>query len=208
LYTPVGLPDPNDEEYTFKVIDKAVEVLKESRGNAFFLFTSFRALNLARERLEKTLNYPLFVQGDSPRDVLLERFRQTPHAVLLGTNSFWEGVDVRGTALTCVIIDKLPFAAPNDPVFQARLDAIKEQGMNPFMHYQLPKAVIMLKQGVGRLIRDVNDFGVLMLCDPRLKTKSYGKTFLRSLPPMSQTETVDRVKAFYNYYQPDNVETA
>lgn len=206
LYTPTDLPEPNDENYTFKVVDKAVEVLKESRGSAFFLFTSFRALNIARERLEKILDYPLFVQGESPRDVLLERFRQTPHGILLGTNSFWEGVDVRGSALTCVIIDKLPFAAPNDPVFQARLDALREQGANPFMHYQLPKAVIMLKQGVGRLIRDVNDFGVLMLCDPRLKTKSYGKTFIKSLPVMSQTDTIDRVKAFYEYYQPNDVE--
>jgi len=206
LYTPTDLPEPNDENYTFKVVDKAVEVLKESQGSAFFLFTSFRALNIARERLEKMLDYPLFVQGEGPRDLLLEKFRQTPHAILLGTNSFWEGVDVRGRALTCVIIDKLPFAAPNDPVFQARLDAIREQGANPFMHYQLPKAAIMLKQGVGRLIRDENDFGVLMLCDPRIKTKSYGKTFIKSLPVMSQTDTIDRVKAFYNYYQPDDAE--
>lgn len=208
LYTPTGLPEPNDEDYTYKVVERAVEVLQESQGCAFFLFTSFRALNIAKERLEKMLDYPLFVQGESPRDVLLEQFRKTPHGILLGTNSFWEGVDVRGSALTCVIIDKLPFAAPNDPVFQARLDALREQGINPFMNYQLPMAAIMLKQGVGRLIRDINDYGVLMLCDPRLKTKSYGKTFLKSLPVMSQTDTIDRVKAFYNYYQPDKAETA
>jgi len=205
---PTDLPDPNNESYTFKVIDKAVEVLKQSQGSAFFLFTSFRALNIARERLQTILDYPLFVQGESPRDILLERFRQTPNAVLLGTNSFWEGVDVRGDALTCVIIDKLPFAAPNDPVFQARLDALKEQGINPFMHYQLPKAVIMLKQGVGRLIRDANDYGVLMLCDPRLKTKSYGKTFIKSLPVMPQTNSLDDVKAFYHHYRTAEAEIA
>ncbi len=197
LYLPTGLPEPNNELYTGKVIDKALEVLKKSEGHAFFLFTSFKALNAARDRLKKELDYPLFVQGEGPRDVILERFRQTPNAVLLGTNSFWEGVDVRGEALTCVIIDKLPFASPNDPVFQARLDALKEQGMNPFMHYQLPKAVIMLKQGVGRLIRDASDYGVLMICDPRLKTKAYGKIFLKSLPAMPQTDSIIDVHALY-----------
>lgn len=208
LYMPTGLPDPLHEDYTYKVIDKAVEVLQESQGRAFFLFTSFRALNIARERLKSLLDYPLFVQGDSPRDVLLERFRQSGNGILLGTNSFWEGVDVRGEALTCVIIDKLPFAAPNDPVLQARLEALKEQGINPFMHYQLPKAVIMLKQGVGRLIRDTNDYGVLMLCDPRLKTKSYGKTFLNSLPDMTQTDSVDSVRSFYLIHQAKQAELA
>lgn len=208
VYMPTGLPDPNDEDYTYKVVDKAVEVLKQSQGSAFFLFTSFRALNIAQKRLETMLDYPLLVQGESPRDILLERFRHTPNAVLLGTNSFWEGVDVRGDALTCVIIDKLPFAAPNDPVLQARLDALREQGANPFMHYQLPKAVIMLKQGVGRLIRDASDYGVLMLCDPRLRTKSYGKTFIRSLPAMPQTDSVAEVSTFYLHHRAEQAETA
>ncbi len=197
LYLPIGLPEPNDQTYTGKVIDKAIEVLKKSEGHAFFLFTSFKALNTARDRLKKELKFPLFVQGEGPRDVILEQFRKTPNAVLLGTNSFWEGVDVRGESLTCVIIDKLPFASPNDPVFQARLDALREQGVNPFMHYQLPKAVIMLKQGVGRLIRDANDYGVLMICDPRLKTKTYGKTFLKSLPAMPQTDSIIDIHSFY-----------
>ncbi len=197
LYLPIGLPEPNNETYTGKVIDKAIEVLKKSEGHAFFLFTSFKALNLARDRLKKELAYPLFIQGEGPRDVILERFRKTPNAVLLGTNSFWEGVDVRGDALTCVIIDKLPFASPNDPVFQARLDALKEQGINAFMSYQLPKAVIMLKQGVGRLIRDASDYGVLMICDPRLKTKAYGKTFLKSLPAMPQSDSIIDIHNLY-----------
>ena len=197
LYLPTGLPDPNDDHYTTKVVTKAIEALNKSQGHAFFLFTSFKALNFAHERLKAELRYPLFVQGEKPRDVLLEEFRRTPNAVLLGTNSFWEGVDVRGDALTCVIIDKLPFASPNDPVFQARLDALKEQGINPFMQYQLPKAVIMLKQGVGRLIRDANDYGVLMICDPRLKTKAYGKTFLNSLPKMPQTDSIIDVHNLY-----------
>jgi len=197
LYLPTGLPEPNSDLYTNKVINKAIEVLQKSQGHAFFLFTSFKALNAARERLKSELDYPLFVQGEGPRDVILEKFRQTPNAVLLGTNSFWEGVDVRGEALTCVIIDKLPFASPNDPVFQARLDALKEQGINPFMHYQLPKAVIMLKQGVGRLIRDTSDYGVLMICDPRIKTKAYGKTFLKSLPNMPQTDSIIEIHNLY-----------
>lgn len=197
LYLPVDLPEPNTGTYTPRVIEKAIEVLKHSEGRAFFLFTSFRALNLAREQLAREIPYPLLVQGEAPRDRLLERFRQTPNAVLLGTNSFWEGVDVRGEALSCVIIDKLPFASPNDPVLEARLDALKAQGINPFMNYQLPRAVIMLKQGVGRLIRDVDDYGILMLCDPRLTTKFYGKTFLNSLPGMPRTTEVADVMKFY-----------
>jgi ATP-dependent DNA helicase DinG len=142
------------------------------------------------------------------RDRLLERFRLEGNAVLLGTNSFWEGVDVRGEALVCVLIDKLPFAAPNDPILEARLEAMREKGLNPFTHYQLPMAVIMLKQGVGRLIRDRQDYGVLVLCDPRLKSKSYGKTFLSSLPPMHQTHQWQDVKAFYEQHRQQHTEIA
>ena len=199
LYIPQGMPEPNTNIYTERVIELTREVLTASEGRAFVLFTSYRALNLAEERLRDTLDFPLLVQGEAPRDRLLEKFRQTPHAVLLGTSSFWEGVDVRGEALSCVIIDKLPFAAPNDPVLQARLDALRKQGLNPFMEYQLPTAVIMLKQGAGRLIRDPKDRGVLVICDPRTRTKSYGKLFLNSLPPMPVTTDMTDVRTFFTH---------
>jgi ATP-dependent DNA helicase DinG len=139
----------------------------------------------------------LLVQGSAPRNELLERFRELGNAVLLGTSSFWEGVDVRGEALSCVIIDKLPFASPGDPVWQARIDALKSRGGNPFVEEQLPHAVITLKQGVGRLIRDVTDRGVLVVCDSRLVSKSYGKVFINSLPDMKRTRDMDEVTAFF-----------
>lgn len=147
--------------------------------------------------LSNRLDYPVLIQGEAPRDILLERFRSLGNAVLLGTSSFWEGVDVRGEALSCVIIDKLPFASPGDPVLQARLEAIRQQGMNPFMSQQLPSAVITLKQGAGRLIRDSSDTGVLMICDPRLRSKPYGRIFLASLPAMPVTNTQQEVEAFF-----------
>jgi ATP-dependent DNA helicase DinG len=161
------------------------------------LFTSHRALQIAAEALRGRIDYPLLVQGEAPRGELLARFRQLGNAVLLGTSSFWEGVDVRGPALSCVIIDKLPFASPGDPVLQARVERIRSQGGNPFMDYQVPTAVLALKQGVGRLIRDVDDRGVMMLCDPRLLTKPYGRLFLKSLPPMARTRALADVQAFF-----------
>jgi len=179
------------------VVQAALPVLAASRGRAFFLMTSHRALKAAAELLRDYIAYPLLVQGDAPRGELLDRFREAGNAVLVGTSSFWEGVDVRGEALSCVIIDKLPFAAPDDPVLAARLAAMREQGINPFMQHQLPQAVITLKQGVGRLIRDVSDRGVLMLCDPRLQTKPYGRVFRASLPPMPVTREVVDVQAFF-----------
>jgi len=198
LYMPAGLPDPNSRDYTQQVTEIVRQVLLVSEGRAFVLFTSYKALNTAENILRETVDFPLFVQGEAPRDRLLEKFRNTKHAVLLGTSSFWEGVDVRGEALSCVIIDKLPFAAPNDPVLQARLEALRKQGLNPFMYYQLPTAVIMLKQGTGRLIRDSADRGVLVLCDPRLRSKAYGKTFLRSLPAMPTTQNLSDVEQFFS----------
>ncbi|MGA9335689.1 MAG: helicase C-terminal domain-containing protein, partial [Rudaea sp.] len=143
------------------------------------------------------LPYPLFVQGTAPRHELLNEFRESGNGVLLGAASFWEGVDVAGEALSCVIIDKLPFAAPDDPVLEARLTALREAGGNPFFEWQVPAAAIALKQGAGRLIRDVNDRGVLMLCDPRLTTRAYGKLFLRSLPPLPITRELDDVRRFF-----------
>jgi len=170
------------------------------------LFTSHRALKQAAILLNEVgLEYPLLIQGSAPRSELLDRFRSAGNAVLLGTNSFWEGVDVRGEALSCVIIDKLPFATPDDPVLQARADALKKRGGNAFMDYLLPNAVIALKQGTGRLIRDVNDRGVLMLCDPRILSKSYGKVFLHNLPPMTLTRSFEDAKTFFDFeeMQPD-----
>jgi len=197
LYLPEGMPQPGMETYTAAVVKAAVPVLKASGGRAFLLFTSHRALQQAAVLLQQALDYPLLVQGRAPRGELLQQFRSLQHAVLLGAGSFWEGVDVRGPKLSCVIIDKLPFASPDDPVFQARAAALRGQGGNPFSSYQLPSAVISLKQGVGRLIRDVHDRGVLVLCDPRLLGRSYGKVFLNNLPPMKMTRTIDEVAQFF-----------
>ena len=197
FYVPKGLSEPNSPVYTQSVIKAAIPVLAASQGRAFLLFTSYRALSEAATLLNEQTDYPLFVQGDAPRDTLLKRFRSTAHAVLLGTSSFWEGVDVRGEALSCVIIDKLPFASPGDPVLKARIDAMRKLGINAFMEYQLPDAVIALKQGAGRLIRDVHDRGVLMICDPRILNKPYGRLFLDSLPPMSRTRDPEQVEEFF-----------
>ncbi|WJW76539.1 ATP-dependent DNA helicase [Thiohalobacter sp. IOR34] len=197
LYLPPGLPAPNQPAYNAAVTEVARQLLPLSRGRAFLLFTSHRALRQAAEALRDSLDYPLLVQGEAPRSELLRRFRELGDAVLLGTGSFWEGVDVRGEALSLVLIDKLPFASPGDPVLQARLDLLREQGGNPFMDYQLPGAVIALKQGVGRLIRDVSDRGVLVLCDPRLLDKPYGRLFRASLPPMPQSRRLEDVAAFF-----------
>ena len=197
FYLPKGLPEPAAPDFTERMLDEARRVIEASRGRAFVLFTSYRALHIARRRLQESCAYALLVQGSAPRNELLERFRELGNAVLLGTSSFWEGVDVRGEALSCVIIDKLPFASPGDPVLQARIDALKARNGNPFVEEQLPHAVITLKQGVGRLIRDVHDRGVLVVCDTRLVTRSYGKVFINSLPAMPRTRELDDVKAFF-----------
>ena len=196
-YLPKGLPDPNASDYTERVIAAARPVLDAARGRTFLLFTSHRALRRAAELLADS-TFPLFIQGTAPRHQLLTEFRESGNGVLLGAASFWEGVDVAGEALSCVIIDKLPFAAPDDPVLVARLNALRESGGNPFFDWQVPAAVIALKQGAGRLIRDVADRGVLMLCDPRLTTKAYGKLFLKSLPPMPITRELADVQNFFD----------
>jgi len=197
LYLPQGMPEPNESVYTEAVINMALPVIEASQGHAFLLFTSHRAMNEAHRLLAERIDYPLLKQGDAPRSELMQSFRKTKHAVLMGTSSFWEGVDVRGKALSCVIIDKLPFAPPDDPVFRARAAKMQENGQNPFMTYQVPQAVISLKQGVGRLIRDINDYGVLMICDPRLMSKSYGKIFLKSLPNMKRSTELADVDSFF-----------
>jgi ATP-dependent DNA helicase DinG len=203
LYSPRGLPaDPNDPAYTEAVVQAALPVLRASGGRAFLLFTTLRALRRAAERLaeyfaREGLQFPLLVQGSGSRSELLERFRRLGNAVLLGAASFWQGVDVRGEALSVVLIDKFPFAPPDDPVLAARIEALRAQGGNPFLEYQLPQAVLALKQGAGRLIRDHSDRGVLVLCDPRLHSKGYGRVIRASLPPMRMTREIADVAAFF-----------
>ncbi len=198
LYLPLGLPpEPNDAAFTEAVIEAALPVLRASEGRAFLLFTTLRALRRAHELLRDRLPFPLLVQGTGSRSELLARFRSLGNAVLLGSQSFWEGVDVRGEALSLVIIDKLPFAPPDDPVLAARIEGMRAQGGNPFTGLQLPQAVLQLKQGAGRLIRDEADRGVLMLCDPRLLSKPYGRRILNSLPPMKLTRRLEEVESFF-----------
>jgi ATP-dependent DNA helicase DinG len=197
FYHPRNLPEPDSEKYAERLVETVVPILNASKGRAFFLFTSHRVLRLVADLLAPLIDYPMLVQGSQPRMALLEQFRTLGDAVLLGTASFWEGVDVRGEALSCVIIDKLPFASPGDPVMKARLDSLRHRGENPFTAFQLPVAVLALKQGVGRLIRDRDDRGVFVLCDPRLLKRSYGRVFLDSLPPMRRTRSIDDVESFF-----------
>ncbi len=198
FFHPRGLPQPNAPEYSPAMMELIVPVIAASQGRTFLLFTSHKALRAAAEYLrEQEVEFPLLVQGESPRGLLLDQFRTLGNAVLLGASSFWEGVDVRGDALSCVVIDKFPFASPGDPVLQARIDALNRSGRNAFMELQLPRAVIALRQGAGRLIRDVADRGVFVICDPRLLKKQYGHTFLNSLPAMARTREVSEVEAFF-----------
>jgi ATP-dependent DNA helicase DinG len=198
-YVPKGLPEPSHRDYNSAVAKLSIEILNYSQGRAFLLYTSYRAMHEAAEILESEVDYPILIQGTDSKNALLEQFRKLGNAVLLGTASFWEGVDVRGEALSCVIIDKLPFASPGDPVLQARIDAMKKNGENPFMQFQVPQAAIALKQGAGRLIRDHTDSGVLVICDPRLlsRSKPYGQIFLNSMPAFARTRDVEDIKRFF-----------
>ena len=196
-YLPQGLPEPGTAEHSAAVVETALEVMRASQGSAFLLFTSHAALRRADSLLAHRCPYPLMVQGSAPRGELLRRFRATPHAVLLGTGSFWEGVDVSGDALSCVLIDKLPFAPPDDPLLEARSRAMRADGRDPFRNLQLPQAVLALKQGAGRLIRTETDRGVLVICDPRLQRRGYGRSFLSSLPPMPVTHDIADVFEFF-----------
>jgi ATP-dependent DNA helicase DinG len=196
LWLPEKLPEPRDPAFLPTMLEEVVPLLQASRGRAFLLFTSHRALRQMAELLADRLPFPLFVQGEQPRSMLLEQFRESGQGVLLGTASFWEGVDVIGAALSLVVIDKLPFAAPDDPVIEARSDLLRRSGGNPFTQLFLPRAVIALKQGAGRLIRDVNDRGALVICDPRIRTRSYGRVFRASLPPMGLAEDRRQLEGF------------
>jgi ATP-dependent DNA helicase DinG len=203
LYAPADMPDPNSPVYAASVAAAALPVLQASQGRAFVLCTSLKAMREIHAFLKDSfgshgMEYPLLLQGESTRTELLDRFRAHGNAVLVGSQSFWEGVDVRGEALSVVIIDKLPFAPPDDPVLSARIDKMNAEGKNAFMEHQLPYSVITLKQGAGRLIRDETDRGVLMICDPRLITKPYGKRIWQSLPPFKRTKELADVQAFFN----------
>ena len=197
LYHPQGLPDPSEQDYVVQLINAILPVVLASRGRAFLLFTSHRNLQLAAAILRQRCELPLFVQGERSRHLLLQAFRTSGNGLLLGAASFWQGVDVRGDALSCVIIDKLPFAAPDDPVLEARLEMMRRAGVRPFPEYQLPSAVLTLKQGAGRLIRDMEDRGILVICDPRLSSRGYGKVFLDSLPPMPYTRDPGDIERFF-----------
>ncbi len=205
IYLPENLPQPSDPGHTDAMLEAVTPLLDLARGGMFCLFTSHRALNNARKwfKLNNAVlgGRSLLVQGDAPRDDLLRRFRQIGNAVLLGTGSFWEGVDVRGPALSVVAIDKLPFASPADPLMMARLEYLRRQGANGFMEHQLPLAALSLKQGAGRLLRDHTDFGVVALCDPRITGKRYGKMFLDCLKPMPSTSALNEVSSFLAAHQ-------
>ncbi len=197
LYLPGLEVAPNDADYEKRLVEAALPLLEASKGRAFLLFTSYRSLNATAAIMRHLNQYPLLVQGEAPRNQILKSFHTTPNAVLLGTSSFWEGVDVRGEQLSLVIIDKLPFMPPTDPVIEARINRLIEKGENAFEKIQIPHAVTVLKQGAGRLIRDCNDRGVLMIGDNRLETRGYGEIFLRSLPPMRQTDDLEEVQIFF-----------
>jgi ATP-dependent DNA helicase DinG len=197
LYLPPEMPDPREPGFTKAAVDKICEILEITRGRAFCLFTSYSQMRQVHEQLIARVGFPLLLQGTAPRNALLEEFRITPNAVLLGTSSFWQGVDVQGEQLSCVIIDKLPFAVPSDPVVAARMKAIEAEGGNAFTEYQIPSAVIALKQGFGRLIRSLHDHGVLVLLDPRLQRQRYGRVFMESLPPYRVTQRLEDVREFF-----------
>ena len=197
LYLPRRMPPPKAPGFAEAAARETIELLKRSRGRAFVLFTSYAVLRSVQPFVEMAIPYPILVQGTAPRSTLIDQFRSTPNAVLLATSSFWQGVDVVGEALSCVIVDKLPFASPGDPVVAARIDAISGAGGDAFADYQVPLAILALQQGLGRLIRHRADRGVLAILDPRLKTMGYGRRFLASLPPAPVTHDLDAVERFF-----------
>ena len=197
FYVPPDLPDPRAPQFAAKAANRIRRLLEVSRGRAFVLFTSYAQMNDVYQRLLGEMEFPMLLQGDAPKTALLEEFRLTPHAVLFATSSFWQGVDVQGEQLSCVIIDRLPFAVPSDPVVAARVKAIDASGGNAFFDYQVPSAVITLKQGFGRLIRSLHDRGLLALLDNRILKKQYGKVFVESLPSYTRTTDLKRVEEFF-----------
>ena len=206
LFLPTGMPEPTSPGYVAAVMTRALEMIDASRGGAFVLFTSHRALAQGaiwlRERWKNVSPYALYVQGEAPRERLLQDFRDDGNGVLLGTTSFWEGVDVKGEALRLVVIEKLPFASPDDPLVRARIEHLQSIGANAFRDYQLPEAALALKQGVGRLIRSEDDYGAVVICDPRVTGRGYGRVFLSALPPMTPTQDADEAQRFLRRHAP------
>jgi ATP-dependent DNA helicase DinG len=201
LYLPPQMPDPRSPQWASAAAEEVTRIVKATEGRAFVLSTSLSGMNDLYDRVAPELDYPCFVQGSASKSALLKTFRTTPNAVLFATSSFWQGVDVRGEQLSCVIIDKLPFAVPSDPIVAARQRHIEEQGGSSFYEYSVPQAIISLKQGLGRLIRSTTDRGVLAVLDPRLRTKVYGQTFLQSLPPCRVTSKIDDLARVFETYQ-------
>jgi ATP-dependent DNA helicase DinG len=197
LYLPTGMPEPKAPQFGQAAARQVVEILQRTQGRAFVLFTSYANLRQVHTLLSGRIDYPILVQGSAPRSALLREFKATPNAVLLATSSFWQGVDVVGEALSCVIIDKLPFASPGDPITAARIEAIANRGGSPFGEYQIPLAILSLQQGLGRLLRHRQDRGVLAILDPRLRTMRYGQRFLGSLPPAPVTHRLDDISVFF-----------
>jgi len=198
LYLPKRMPDPRSDDFAIAAGKEVTEILRRTSGRAFVLFTSYATMRAVQSMVELALDYPIFAQGTAPRSQLLARFRATPHSVLFATSSFWQGVDVIGDALSCVIVDKLPFASPGDPITSARIDAIRSRGGDPFGDYQVPLAILALQQGLGRLIRHRRDRGVLAVLDPRIRTKGYGRRFVASLPPAPLVHDLTQVAAFFS----------
>jgi ATP-dependent DNA helicase DinG len=197
LYVPRQFPEPSDAAFPLSALEEIRMLLDITRGRAFLLFTSFASLWRTHQALSEESRWPLLCQGDAARHALLERFRETPHAVLLATSSFWQGVDVPGEALSLVVIEKIPFDVPSDPIVAARCESVRRRGGSPFEEYQVPSAAIDLKQGLGRLLRTKSDRGVLAILDGRLRTKRYGSTFLRSFPPYPVVDSISAVRAFF-----------
>lgn len=197
LYLPGNLPDPNHPGFVGQAAEEIERILKRTEGKAFVLFTSLKNMEEAYRRLRGRIPFTCFLQGERPKTALIQAFKEDINSVLFATASFWEGVDVQGEALSCVIIDRLPFSRPNEPIMEARLDNIASSGGNPFWDYQVPSAIILLKQGLGRLIRTAQDRGVMAILDPRLLTKNYGKTFLESLPRCPVVQEEEAIGRFF-----------
>jgi ATP-dependent DNA helicase DinG len=197
MYIPEDLTFPKEQRFSEAMAEKAIELLSITEGRAFLLFTSIAQMKAVYDRLVNRIPYPLLLQGKKPAELLLREFRRTPHAVLLGVQSFWQGVDIQGEALSCVIVEKIPFSVPTDPLVSARLERIREQGGNPFMEYQIPEAILHLKQGLGRLIRSRTDRGILALFDRRILTRPYGRLFRESLPDCPLTHDLEEVRRFF-----------